>query len=154
LAVVVLGGCSLQNPLPSPKAGAVIPSDRVVVHYMHRSFRCVSCLTIESQTRQALKESFSAELAAGEVEFHSTDYWADSELASRYGVDTVSVVVVVVSDGREVSFENLDHVWSLKGDAAELRAYIAGAVKGALAKARHQQPTADKPAEQPAASME
>lgn len=129
-------GCTPRASLTTQSQSAAAPSDRVVVYYMHRSLRCVSCLTIEHQTRQGLNESFAPELASGEVEFRSEDYWLNEPLAKRYGVDTVSVVVVTVADGREVSHENLARVWELKGNAAELRAYIAQAVRGALAKAK------------------
>jgi len=59
---------------------------------------------------------------------------AMNNLADRYGVDTVSVVVVTVADGKEVSHENLERVWELKGDASELRNYVTQAVRAALTK--------------------
>lgn len=137
LWIPVLAGCARYEPnsLSTANPGAVKPAERVVVYYMHRTLRCISCLSIENQTRQALNDAFAAELAAGKVEFHCEDYWMNTDLARRYDVDTVSVVIVVVAGGREVSHENLQRVWELKGSSEELRTYIAQAVRGALAKA-------------------
>jgi hypothetical protein len=135
LAGLALVGCASQASLTSRNPGAVKPSDRVVVYYMHRTFRCISCLSIEKETRQALDDAFASQLASGQVEFRSEDYWVNKDLADRYGVDTVSVVVVTVANGKEVSHENLERVWELKGNPSELRNYVTQAVRAALNKA-------------------
>lgn len=137
---LVLGGCGSQAPLTAQHPGAAKPSDRVVVYYMHRTFRCISCLSIEKETRQTLEDNFASNLASGQVEFKSEDYWINKNLVNRYGVDTVSVVVAVMAGGQEVSHENLERVWELKGRPAELRNYIAQAVRSALDKAACKSP--------------
>ncbi|MCE5276481.1 MAG: nitrophenyl compound nitroreductase subunit ArsF family protein [Planctomycetaceae bacterium] len=132
---LILNGCAQSDILSSaPAAGAASPADRVDVYYMHRTLRCISCLTIERNTRQALQDTFAAEMRDGRVTFHVADYWINTELAQRYNVDTVSVIVVTVVKGKEVSHENLDRVWSLKGDSQEFRTYIVDAVRAAQAK--------------------
>ena len=133
LAGLTLAGCASQASLASQNPGTVKPS--VVVYYMHGTARCTSCLSIEKEVRKALDDAFASELASGQVEFRSEDYWVNENLANRYGVDRASVVVVVVADGQEVSHENLDRVWELKSKPAELRSYVDQAVRTALAKA-------------------
>lgn len=130
----VLAGCGSQAPLAGQSSNLAAPSNRVVVYYMHRTFRCISCLSIEKKTRQALDDAFAQQLASGQVGFRSEDYWVNKDLANRYGVDTVSVVVVAIAGGKEVSHENLERVWELKGRPAELRDYVAQAVRAALTK--------------------
>jgi len=111
------------------------PANRVAMYYMHRTFRCFSCLWIENTTREALKESFPSELASGRLEFQVEDYWKREDLSKRYDVQAVSIVVVNIADGREFSHQTLEKVWDLKGKP-EFRAYVVDAVRAALAKTK------------------
>lgn len=147
---VAASGCAAPSaatrsgaPAAPPSGGAGSP--KVVVYYMHRTFRCISCLWIEHQTRKTLEEAFPSDLASGRLELRVADYWIQKDLAARYGVDTVSVVVVSLSEGQEVSHQTLDRVWELKGKSDEFRAYVADAVRAALAAADPRQPPAEGP---------
>lgn len=136
MAGPLLIGCSTVTPAPVGMASVdePRPDSRVVVYYTHRTFRCFSCLWLEKTTRQTLEDSFASELAAGRLEFRVVDYWADRSLAERYGVDTVSVIVVNIVKGEEVSHRTLERLWDLKAHPDELRAYIKEAVRAALEK--------------------
>lgn len=138
LVGIAMAGCGQGSTesLGAPAASAPKPANRVVVYYMHRTFRCFSCLWIENTTRQTLQETFPSELASGRLEFQIADYWTNQDLAKRYGVQTVSVVVVNVAEGREVSHQTLEKVWDLKMKNDEFRAYIAEAVRAALGKTK------------------
>ena len=103
---------------------------------MHRTFRCFSCLWIENTTRQTLQETFPSELASGRLNFQVEDYMKREDLARRYHVQWVSVVVVNVAEGREVSHQTLEKVWGLKGKNDEFSAYITEAVRAALGKTK------------------
>jgi hypothetical protein len=138
LAGMALVGCG-QTPtdsLGATTANAPKPPNRVVVYYMYRTFRCFSCLWIENTTRQTLKETFPSELASGRLDFQVEDYMKRDDLAKRYDVQTVSVVVVNVVDGREVSHQTLEKAWDLKLKNDEFRAYVNEAVRAALAKTK------------------
>jgi hypothetical protein len=138
LAGMALVGCG-QTPtdsLGTTAANAPKPANRVVVYYMHRTFRCFSCLWIENTTRQTLKDTFPSELASGRLDFQVEDYMKREDLAKRYDVQTVSVVVVNVVDGREVSHQTLEKAWDLKLKNDEFRAYVNEAVRAALAKTK------------------
>jgi hypothetical protein len=136
LAGMVLAGCgqTSADSLIATTANAPKPPNRVVVYYMHRTVRCVSCLWMEATTRQALQESFPSELASGRLELKVEDYQKREDLAKQYGVYTVSVLVVNVADGKEASHQGLERVWELKGKNDEFRAYITEAVRAALGK--------------------
>jgi hypothetical protein len=138
LAGMVLVGCGQTpaEPLGAKTANAVKPPNRVVVYYMHRTVRCFSCQWMEAATRQALQESFPSELASGRLELRLENYEKREDLARRYSVHTVSVIIASVAEGREASFQDLDRIWGLKGESDEFRTYIAGAVRTALAKAQ------------------
>ena len=136
LAALFLTGCEPMTVGSPPRMEAAAPrtGNRVVVYYMHRTFRCSSCLWMEKTTRQSLQESFPSELANGRLELKLENYQNRQDLAKRYDVYTVSVLVVNVADGREVSYQDLDKVWELKGDSDKFRAYITEAVRAALGK--------------------
>jgi len=134
MAGPLLIGCSAVTPASVGMASVDEHQldSRVVVYYTHRTFRCFSCLWLEKTTHQALEDSFASELAAGRLEFRVVDYWADRSLAERYGVGTVSVIVVNIVKGEEVSHRTLERLWDLKAHPDELRAYIKEAVRAAL----------------------
>ncbi len=136
VAAVAADGCGQRSaePFGPSAASAGKPANRVVVYYLHRTFRCFSCLWIENTTRETLKETFPAELASGRLDFQVEDYVKREDLAKLYSVDWVSVVVVNVAGGREVSHQTLEKVWDLKMRSQEFRAYITEAVRAALAK--------------------
>jgi hypothetical protein len=138
LAGMVLVGCGQTSTesLGATAANAPKPPYRVVVYYMHRTVRCVSCLWMEAATRQSLQESFASELASGRLELKVEDYQKREDLAKQYGVYTVSVLVVSVADGKEASHQGLERVWELKGKNDEFRAYVTEAVRAALAKTK------------------
>jgi hypothetical protein len=130
LAGVALVGC---DDISAGSFGATTPnapesSNRVIVYYMHRTVNCPDCLWIENTTRQTLKDAFPSELASGRLAFRQ-------DLAKRYDVEGVSIVVVNGADGRDVSSRALEKVWDLKRKTAEFRAYIIEAVRAALNKA-------------------
>ena len=134
LASLAMAGCgqSSTTPVTATAASTSQPTNRVIVYYMHRTFRCMSCLWIENATRETLKDAFPSELASGRLELRVEDYWKREDLAKQYDVDTVSIVVVNVVDGREVSHRTLDKVWSLKMKNDQFRPYVAKAVRAAL----------------------
>ena len=138
LASMAMVGCgqASTDSLGAATANAPKPPNRVVVYYMHRTFRCFSCLWIENTTRQTLKDTFPSELASGRLDLQVEDYMKREDLAKRYDVQTVSIVVVNVADGQEVSHQTLEKVWDLKMKNDEFRAYITEAVRAALGKTK------------------
>jgi hypothetical protein len=127
LAGMALVGCS-QPSTYSPRA--TVPKvdnspNRVVVYCMHSRLHCPSCEWIENTTRRTLQDTFPSELASGRLA-------VQEDLAKRYNVQGVSVLVVNRADGREVSYQELGKVWDLKMQNAEFRAYIIEAVRAAL----------------------
>lgn len=108
-----------------PAAGA----DKVVVYYMHQTFRCVTCNQIEAMTADLVRTDFAAEVAAGRVELRKANFQQDEALARRFDVASSSVVVVKVRGGREAEHRTLDKVWELAGDRDAFAAYVGGAIR-------------------------
>lgn len=104
-------------------------SDKVIVYYMHQTFRCVTCNQIEAMTAELVRTSFAKELADGRVEWRRENFQENEELARRYNVASSSVVVVQMRGGQEAAHQTLDKVWTLVGKPDEFAVYVGGAIK-------------------------
>jgi len=128
-------GCSssARNDSAPDSAGAPqVSGGQVVVYYLHRTFRCVSCNQMEQMTHDVLKEAFAGELASGSVRWQTADFQQQEQLGQRYEATSPSVVVVSTVDGRETGHRRLDVLWSLRDDPAAFRATLTEAVKAAM----------------------
>jgi NDP-sugar pyrophosphorylase family protein len=103
--------------------------DRVIVYYLHTTFRCVSCNELERLSKALLETEFAEELAAGRIEWREANFQQDDALAKRYNVIASCVVVANVEDGRETNFQRLDDVWTRYQDPLDFNEYVGSAIK-------------------------
>jgi len=115
-----------------PAATQTGAPDKVMVYYMHRTIRCVTCNQIEELTGELVRTDFAQELQDGRVEWKQVDFQENEELAKRYNVASSTVVVVRFRGGKEVGHQNLDKVWTLAGNRDEFVKYVSAAIRGAL----------------------
>ena len=106
-------------------------TEQVRVYYLHGTFRCATCNSIEEMTKALLDKRFAAAMKSGELSFVEANFQKDKALAKRFDVNSSCVVVERMKDG---SFKRLDEVWTLLSKPAEFDAYIAGAVEALLGK--------------------
>jgi len=104
-------------------------SDKVIVYYMHQTFRCVTCNQIEAMTAELIHSDFAKELADGRLEWKRENFQENEDLARRYNVASSSVVVVRIRDGKEVAHQTLDKVWELAGKPDQFTSYVGGAIR-------------------------
>jgi len=104
-------------------------SNKVIVYYMHQTFRCVTCNQIEAMTGELIRTGFAKELADGRLEWKRENFQENEDMARRYNVASSSVVVVRMRDGKEVAHQTLDKVWTLVGKPEEFAAYVGGAIR-------------------------
>lgn len=104
----------------------------VAVYYMHSSFRCVTCNTIEKMTRELLDDSYAEELARGQIRWHEINFQENETLAAQFEVMASCVVVAQVESGRVVEFKRLDEVWTLMQEPASFNNYISSAIDSYL----------------------
>ena len=115
----------------SPAAGAT--SDKVVVYYLHTTFRCVTCNEIERLTKALVETEFADDLTAGRIEWREANFQEDESLAKRYEVVSSCVVVVNMQGGNEKEFQRLDDVWTRYEDPADFNGYVGAAIRKYLA---------------------
>lgn len=117
-------------PVPSTDAKAPAPAeDKVIVYYLHATFRCVTCNTIERLAKEVVETQFAEALAAGRIAWYEGDFQVEEDLAKRFDVVSSCVVVAKRVYGKETDFQRLDEVWTLVDKPAEFGEYIAGAIR-------------------------
>ena len=105
---------------------------QVIVTYLHATFRCVACNTIEVLAKNAVETRFQEALASGDVQWKSVNYQERDDLASRYEVVSACVVVSKNVDGNETDYRRLDEVWTLMKDPPAFEKYVCDAIDAFL----------------------
>lgn len=97
---------------------------QVAVYYLHSTFRCETCNTIESMTRELLETSYGDELAAGKILWIEEDFQKNDALAKRFEVAASCVVVAEIKESVVSDYVRLDDVWTLMSDPDVFNLYI------------------------------
>jgi hypothetical protein len=109
----------------------VANASAVTVTYFTTRARCVSCRKIEAMTKDTLTELFASELAAGTLRYETISI--DAPGNEHYIQDyQLSFKTVVVANGKNDSWQKLDEVWQLMGDAEKFKAFVAAAIRKQL----------------------
>lgn len=132
LTLAVVGCSGTPQPVASVDSVTPTPEAKVGVYYMHRTFRCPTCLKIEKMAEQVVREQFAEELADGILRWDAVNYQEQDGVADRYGLSTSSLVVVSYQQGREVSHEVLDKTWALYSAPEQFEAYVVEAIRSRL----------------------
>ncbi len=106
----------------------------VAVYYLHSTFRCVTCNTIEKMTRELLDNSYSKQLSDGEIQWIEGDFQENETLAKQFEVVASCVVVAEMKDGTVLDYKRLDDVWTKMNDPDAFNRYISEAIDGYLKK--------------------
>ncbi len=120
----------------APEAPQPAASGRqIAVYYLHSTFRCVTCNTIESMTRELLDSVYSKELADGTIRWIEADFMQDTALARQFEIAASCVVVADMQDGTVRDYKRLDEVWTHMQNPASFNAYVREAIDGYLKQA-------------------
>jgi hypothetical protein len=125
-----------RRQAPADTTGPVSGGDKVVVYYLHTTFRCVTCNEIERLTKALLETEFADPMAASKVEWREANFQQDETLAKRYEVVSSCVVVVQVRDGKEAAYQRLDDVWTRYQNPSDFNHYVGSAIKKYLEEAK------------------
>ncbi len=107
---------------------------QVVVYYLHSTFRCITCNTIEKMTWELLTSSYSDELADREIQWIKDNFQENEALAEQFEVFASCVVVAEMENGVITDYKRLDDVWTLMKDPEAFNRYISDAIDGYLKK--------------------
>jgi len=104
---------------------------KLIVYYLHGTFRCHSCNMIERLTREAVEQGFADQIKTGRVEMKviNIEESGNEHFVDDYKLYTKSVILSDLKDGKETRWKNLDQVWTLLGSDAKFVEYIQKEVK-------------------------
>ncbi|MDX2110705.1 MAG: nitrophenyl compound nitroreductase subunit ArsF family protein [Verrucomicrobiota bacterium] len=109
-------------------------SVNVVVTYFTTNVRCVSCRKIEELTLGVLDERYSDALKSGRIVFqtHNIDLPENKHFITDYDLSFKTVVVEEMREGKQISWQKLDDVWTLLDDPVAFYNYVSEAINKKL----------------------
>ena len=114
------------------RAGAGELSVRLRVYYLHATFRCVTCNTIERMTGDLLDQQFGDAVADGRIEWREADFQENEGLAKQFEVIASCVVVAKMRGETVLDYQRLDEVWTLLKDSSQFNTYVGDAIRSYL----------------------
>lgn len=107
---------------------------KLIVYYLHGTYRCHSCNKIERLTREAVEQGFANQIDKGRVEIKSLNVEEDENkhFVQDYKLYTKSVILSDLKDNRETRWKNLERVWTLLANDAKFMEYIQNEVNAYL----------------------
>jgi len=127
-----LGKFSVKNiPAPTDHKSTTAA---VHVYYLHSTFRCSTCNTIEKMTKELLGKQFQNEIDSGRLLFSEVDFQKNEALANQFGVVSSCVVVAEEQNGEILDYKRIDEVWELKDKPEEFDDCISRIIKKFLGK--------------------
>ena len=118
----------IAGPPGTPVDATALPV-RVRVYYLHATFRCATCNTIEKMTRRLLDDQFGDALTDGRVEWKEANFQENEPLAKQFEVIASCVVVAKMRGDTVLDFKRLDEVWTLMNAPPKFNAYIGDAIR-------------------------
>ena len=115
-----------KEKAPSPLTDVKAQNSRVIAYYFHGTFRCSTCRTIEEYSHDAIQTYFAKELGNGKLEFRpvNVEEPENKHFIQDYQLVTRSLVLSLVSDGKEMKWKNLADVWKLVRDKEKFYQYV------------------------------
>lgn len=106
----------------------------VAVYYLHSTFRCVTCNTIEEMTWTLLNSSYSNELTNKKIKWIIEDFQENETIAKKFEVVASCVVVALVKADKIIDFIRVDEVWTLMEKPEEFNNYLSNIIDSYLEK--------------------
>ncbi|MFA6054570.1 MAG: nitrophenyl compound nitroreductase subunit ArsF family protein [Thermodesulfovibrionales bacterium] len=115
-----------KQETPSPLTEVKSQNSKVIAYYFHGTFRCSTCRTIEQYSHDAIQTYFAKELGNGTLEFRplNVEEPENKHFIQDYQLVTRSLVLSLVSDGKETKWKNLPDVWKLVRDKDKFFQYV------------------------------
>lgn len=115
------------------KSAASVPV--VYAYYFHRTFRCISCQTMEDLAARTMEERFSQEAQNGRVVWRSVniDEPEGKALGQQFNARGSELVVARMEDGVCTDSKRLDDLWGLKDRPEAFSEYLANEINARLA---------------------
>ena len=111
------------------------PQRQVVAYYFHATIRCATCLLIEERSGEVLRETFVAEIAAGQLRWQTVNVQApeNRDYITKLKVRPKSLTLIEYYGDVPTEKKELPGVWRLiHGDQETFRRYLTEEVRSFL----------------------
>ncbi len=118
------------NPPAVASPGIPRPGSQVVAYYFVGKVRCSSCRRIEQISRKTIEDAFPQELADGRLRFLvvNVDQPENRRYVEEYRLESSSLVLAEMRDGKPAGWKTLPDVWTLVEDPPKLVTYVRSEV--------------------------
>ncbi len=132
LAVAILGARA-DSPAAAQPQGT---DTKVIAYYFHGTFRCTTCRTLESYSREVVEQRFGADISKGRLQFKVVNFELpeNRHFVKDYQLFTKSLVLVRFTKGRQAEYKVLNDIWELVEDKSAMQAYVEREVRDCLKK--------------------
>ena len=130
-----LGKYKYKSQAKESSASEIINQENqyfIHVYYMHSTFRCTTCNTIEKMTKELLEKNYKSELDEKQIIFSEVDFQSNENLAKEFQITSSCVVVALEKNGTTTDFRRLDDVWILLEKPDEFNKYISNTINSYL----------------------
>lgn len=102
----------------------------VMVYYFHRTARCFTCLSIEANAAQVIKNNFHQQMADDRLVWmpFNLDDPGGEEFEKEFDIASSTLVVSEIVNGNYVRYKKLEEVWHLLGDPEGFSEYVTGEI--------------------------
>jgi hypothetical protein len=106
----------------------------VTVYYFHRTNRCFTCLSIEANAAQVIKDDFPQQMTDGRLMWmpFNLDDPGGEEFEKEFDIAGSTLVVAEMVNGNHVRYKKLEEVWHLLGDPAEFSEYVRDGINNLM----------------------
>ena len=121
-------------PAARTQAPSAAGSTVVYAYYFHRTFRCISCLSMEEMAARTIQEHFAGQVQAGQVVWMTLNIEdpATEPLRQQLDVRSNGLVLVRMEDGAYRDSKPLDALWGLLDRPDAFSKYVVDEVSAFL----------------------
>jgi hypothetical protein len=104
---------------------------KVIAYYFHRTRRCVSCLTIERYSAEAIQNGFGEQLKKGRLEWRpvNVEEEGNEHFEEDFALYSQSLILVEIKDGKQGRWKNLEKIWELMNDKESFTKYVQDEIR-------------------------
>jgi hypothetical protein len=109
-------------------------SGKVIAYYFHGTSRCPTCHKLEQYSKEAIEANFKDALASGKLEFKviNIENKGNEHYASDYQLYTKSLILSLITDGKQIKWKNLDKIWEYVGNKQKFFEYVTSEINNFL----------------------
>jgi len=98
----------------------------IIVYYFHRTARCPTCIAIELNTHQVIRDHFQEQVADGRLMWMpiNLDEPGGEEFEKEFDIGISTLVVAKILDGNRIEYKKLNEVWTLLRDQEGFSEYV------------------------------